>query len=614
MKKHPLATIVLIYILLSLVMLFSWQKKEINTVTGDEPHYLIMANGIVKYGSFEQTKPYQEEFRTHEIYKSGLAPKDAQPSPDNTHAVLGPHGLFSVHNIGLPLLLALPFMLGGVIGAKLLMVLGGALVVVAAWRFSSYFSLNKTHKFWAVTALAVSFPLLPAANQIYPDTLAGLLALTGLYWFLTAHHKRPRSLELLLAIAIAFLPWLQIKFTATFAVLVLAISARIYMDSKDLQRVLRILIIAGISCAVLAFYNYYAFGKFSGPYQSGALEINKTSLMVLLGLHIDQNQGFLITSPVNLIGLLALGWIYRCNRTFLLVWGLVFLSLIVPNALHPNWYGGGGFSGRFGWAAAIVFFVPTLYGLLEIGKHQERIFRVIIAGSLLLQLYFFYRYAIVGVNIYNRLGQVFFDDYSIFYSAIHSWMPMLYNVSWAYRYAPNYAWLVVACALLLIGFWGKEKLYTKMPALVTLLLALVFVSAFFKHEQFTGIAFVPAQLPSQTGKILGSERFAEQNLDKPGFVNYGPYYPLHKGKYQVTLTYSSSSGTSNIIGWFDVSNAASGTPVKQMPLHGTNNADQQLSIQFEVPQLQANKFEFRTHWDGSSNIDIKNIVLRQYDD
>jgi hypothetical protein len=52
----------------------------------------------------------------------------------------------------------------------------------------------------------------------------------------------------------------------------------------------------------------------------------------------------------------------------------VFLSLIVPNALHPNWYGGWSFSGRFQWAAAIAFIIPTICGLLFIAKRKEKIF------------------------------------------------------------------------------------------------------------------------------------------------------------------------------------------------------------------------------------------------
>lgn len=580
-------------------------------VTGDEPHYLVMSSGIIDYGSLEQTAPYLKEFKSWKIYKHGLAPKDAQPAPENTHAVLGPRGLFNVHNIGLPILLALPFMLGGIIGAKLFMIFCGALVAVAAWKFSSYFSKNEVYKFWGVTGATISLPLLPASNQIYPDILAGLIAIAGLYWFLTTPQRRTKSLEFFLATAIVFLPWLQIKFAATCLLLVIAISAKIYIDSKDLQRVFRLLIIAGASFTALAFYNYYAFGKVSGPYESGALEISKQSLMVLIGLHLDQNHGFLITNPLNFIGVLAIGWLYRFNRTFTVIWGLVFLSLIVPNALHPNWYGGGSFSGRFGVSAAVVFLIPVIYGLLEIGRKRKRIFQTIIAGGIFLQLYFFYQYTIVGVDLYNRGAKTWFDSYSIFYFPIHSWMPMLYNASWAYGYAPNYAWIILFSCLLLVGFLSQKKLYVKMSALAIFLVVLVFASGLLKHEQFDEISFTATQLPSQTGRLVDLSRLAEQNLDDPGFINYGPYYRTPKGNYVVTLTYSSSGEASNTIGSFDIFNAASGLQILKIPIYGTNNAIKELNIKFATTE-RSSLLEFRTFWNGSSNINMKNIILKNY--
>jgi hypothetical protein len=612
MKKYSLSVILVIYCFFSLATLILWNAKGINIVSGDEPHYLVIASGILKHGTLEQTAPYKEEFEARKIHKYGLAPKEAQPSPENTQAVAGAHGLFSIHNIGLPLLLGLPFMFGGVVGAKLGMIFFGALVVVMAWKFSSYFSENKVHQFWVVIAAAISLPLLPASNQIYPDVLAGLIALTGLYWFLAMHQQRTRIHETLLAISLVFLPWLQIKFAATCFVLVLAISAKAYFESKDPKMALRILMIAAASCIALALYNDYAFGKISGPYQSGALEISKTSLMVLLGLHFDQNQGFLIQNPINLIGILAIGWIYRFNRIFAFIWALVFLSLIVPNALHPNWYGGGSFSGRFEWAGATVFLIPTIYGLLEIGKSSEKIFRTIVAGSILLQLYFFYQYAVYGANLYNNGAGTLFNAYSIFYFPIYSWLPMLYDSSWAFRYAPNYVWLVLVCALLFMGFLSKEKFYNKAPVLIATFLALIFTSGFVTTHQPNEIIFNASQMLSQTGKTLISSRFAEQNIDKPGFINYGPYVPLRNGRYEVTLTYRSIGATSEVIGWFDIFNETTGAKISQIPIYGTNNLFQELKLNFETDQWKPNLFEFRTHWNGLSNLEVQKIFLKKY--
>lgn len=610
MKKNPLYIALLIYGIFSLATLYFWQSKEINAITGDEPHYLVISSGIVKQGSLEQTAPYREEFKAREIYKNGLAPEDAIPSPDNTHAILGGNGLFSVHNIGLPFVLAVPFFLGGVVGAKILMVFLGSLVIVCAWKFSSLFSENENHRLWAVIAATISLPLIPASNQIYPDVLAGLISITGLYWFFTVRKPRSTGLESLLTLTLVFLPWLQIKFAATCVVLVLSIALKIYFQSRDLKRVIRIFIIAGASCLALVAYNYYAFGKFSGPYQSGALEISKTSMMVLLGLHIDQNQGFILQNPVNLIGILAIGWIYKINRTFSLVWALVFLSLIVPNALHPTWYGGWSLSGRFQWAAAITFIIPSICGLLVIANNKKNIFKLIISSAIILQFYFFYIYAIDGARIYNKGLGTWFDDYAIFYYSIHEWLPMLYDSSWAYEYFPNYSWLFMCGNLLLFGFCGKNLL---INAKILLIISLVFIfSAGFQNNQAKNqVVFKASQLPSQTGTLIGLYRSARPNIDKQGFINFGPYLSMREGDYEVLFSYRSDAGYKNSIGWIDVYDANAANQLIKTKLNGTNNNVDVLKVKFKLTEWKSNSIEFRMYWDGASNLELRDVTLNR---
>jgi hypothetical protein len=86
--------------------------------------------------------------------------------------------------------------------------------------------------------------------------------------------------------------------------------------------ILMIAFLAG-SFAGLAANNLYAFGNAAGPFNA-EIEISKTSIMVLFGLLVDQNQGFLLQNPVMLLGLLLrdryLQPIGSCSR-----YGLLFL-------------------------------------------------------------------------------------------------------------------------------------------------------------------------------------------------------------------------------------------------------------------------------------------------
>lgn len=455
MKRYSICSLLLIYCICALGVFAVWRQAGFNGVTGDEPHYLVMANGLARHGALEQTVPYTEAFAPAEREKFGIPPESARFAPENMHTIVGAHGHFNMHNLGLPVLLALPFAAGGIVGAKLFMIFCGGLGVLVGWRVAGVFAPDPRQRWLAVCAACIGIPLVPAANQIYPDLLAGMLALLGLYWFSTTQGPRGRGAELALAVAVAYLPWLQIKFGPTCAVIVLAVVARIYRQSGDWQRIARILAIAGSSCLLLAAYNFYAYGKLSGPYLSDAIEASKTSVMVMLGLLFDQNQGFLLLNPVNFVGVLAIGWLYRANRPLAALWTIAFLSLIVPNGLHPNWYGGWCFSGRFGWAGAIVFMMPTLYGLLDIARRSATRFRMLVGLSALWQAGLFYHYSYGLVGLYNRDAATPFEHYSIFYGALHDWLPALYDVRWAYAYAPNYVWLAGGAVLLVTGCLRK---------------------------------------------------------------------------------------------------------------------------------------------------------------
>jgi hypothetical protein len=73
-------------------------------------------------------------------------------------------------------------------------------------------------------------------------------------------------------------------------------------------------------------------------------------------------------------------------------------SLIVPNSLHPAWYGGMSFAGRFNWPGAVVFMVPTLAGQLRsMPLPADFAGAVVIAISC--RATSFYLYAIEGADL-----------------------------------------------------------------------------------------------------------------------------------------------------------------------------------------------------------------------
>lgn len=454
MKKYYSAwTLIVVYITLSITMLFAWQQQNKSRVSGDEPNYLIVTYAICKYHTFEITQASQDNFDTGIIRPIKDYIPGTLPSSKNTDGKNASHGLFSVHNIGLPILLCIPFMIAGITGAKLCMIGLNSLLILFAWKISAIFSKQAKTRFIAVFMSCIGLPLLPASNQIFPDMLAGALVLGGIYWVMTMRYHRCITKEILGCIVIAFLPWLHIKFILCSTFFLLALCVTQYVYHKNVRRISLYCIIFLTSFFLLAMYNHYAFDQFSGPYVSGrALAYNKTSLMVFFGLFLDQNQGFILQNLVTLIGVAWLGMFYTQNKTLVLWLAIIFLSLLIPNALHHNWYGGHGFSGRFEWSASSVFVVVTLFGLIQFMNRLSKIKIIVLSTLACWQIYLFYRYAFQGLILYRRHEETPLADYSLFYGKISHWLPAFYNVNWAYQYLPNYAWLTFVLFIFFAGF------------------------------------------------------------------------------------------------------------------------------------------------------------------
>lgn len=609
-----LAVVVSLYLALAFATLLAAQARHTRPITGDEPHYLVMARGLVVYGTLEQTQPYRDAFATRAFFP-GWPAAGTEPTPQTTHAVVGPHGLYNVHNIGLPALIAIPYAIGGVFGVHAFLILCSALIVVLAWKITGVWTTHTAIRLWSVVAVAVALPFLPASSQIYPDLLAGVIALLGCYWFMTAERRRALLTLLGLATVVAFLPWLQLKFAPACALLVVAIIAKSMFSTRSARTVIVLGAVSVASFVALALYNRYAFGQITGPYQTGALVANRTSLMVLLGLHYDQNQGLLLQNPLALLGVVGIGWMTIKHRVESALVLLVFASLIVFNAMHPAWYGAYSFSGRFAWSAAAVFVVPTLYALVQLGERRPRVFGPIVAASVLVQSYFFVQYAVLAVDLYNRTRLfeahgVLVDSYSVLFYPLQRWLPAFTDPGSAFHYGPNLAWAIVLATLLIAGFVRRRWLAATTPYLAIGLVAGCFVSGLFTTRLRERVQLVPRYLPSEIGAPSGTARVARPGSDRPGFLTFGPFLPMRAGTYRITLTYTSDGDGVVPVGTFDVAGVTDGPPLATVPIPSTNGVARTIECQVTIDQWNPELLQFRTSWNGTSTLTVQSVELQ----
>lgn len=600
-----------LYLALAVTALLIWDADDRHAITGDEPHYLVVASAIARDHTFENTAAYAREFRTREIYPSGLAAPDAVPTPENTHAVSGPRGLYNVHNIGLPVLLALPLAAGGVLAAKLTMVALNSAVVGACWVATGVYTERARARVWATSVAAVTAPFVFAAGQVYPDVLAGSIVLFGLCRF-AALARDPRAGPTAIAAALlAGAPWLQLKFTAAVLLVGAALSLRGYLATRSRAAVVAVAAPLSTSLALLAFYNWYAFGRLTGPYGDEAIEPGERGAMVLAGLHVDVNQGWLWQAPVWLVGIAALGALIVRRQAVGALALAAYLVLLVPNALHPNWYGGDSLSGRFFWTAGAVLLLPTVAGLLVLERRYRPLAVVVtlVAGA---ALAWQYAAAVFGDGaLVRRSTSTMARDYPIHWGPLGLLLPKLYTPSWAWAQPSMWAALAIVPAALWIGLSGPRGRYPAavrfgplgVAAVATLALGIAF-RAPDRSE------FDLSRLSHQVGAQAGEGWSV--GAGSAGFMVYGALTTLADGRYEVRLEYRSDAETGTRIGTSDVLRWPQGEERAAVPVHGTEGAWRHVDVPFQVTDGR-DLFEFRVHANGLANVELADLTVVRLD-
>lgn len=168
---------VLIVAIASVVFVSRGYEEKPSYLSGDEPHYIMLTDNLVHYGNFDLKLSYRDH-RSRLYYPWGpLAP---HKSPIFTES--SPHW-YSIHTIGLPLLMAGPYMLGGVMGARIFLILLQLCLIPLFYLIvRRYIKLGKKQLF--AMALLVFNPLYwQNVGAIMPDLVIITLAAAALVLF-----------------------------------------------------------------------------------------------------------------------------------------------------------------------------------------------------------------------------------------------------------------------------------------------------------------------------------------------------------------------------------------------------------------------------------------------
>lgn len=382
--------------------------------TGDEPHYLVLAESVVRDGDLKVANNYaQENYRDY--YPGALTPHVL--GGDNPHT-----RRYSPHAPGLALIIAPAFAVFAYWGATALLAAVAALGTAFVWSGSYLLtrSLAAAWFGWAVVTLTV--PMALFGSLIYPDPVAATAVAIGV-WAITRSataklsksgpslitdppSARIWSSAILMGVSgsIALLPWLHTRLAILAALLAVVLLPRIWADSgaRRLTHVCAFVLPLIVSSVVWLIYVQLLFGSIDprSPF-GGHLPVSDADMINgLAGIFADQEFGLLTNAPVYIVAFSGVWLLWRRNARLAAEIAVIAVPYTLVIGGFRGWSGGHCPPARlvlpvllpFGATAALVWSASGING--------RRIALVLLAASV----------ALVSLMTFVQAGALAYND------------------------------------------------------------------------------------------------------------------------------------------------------------------------------------------------------------
>src|SRR5262249_3834614 len=273
------------------------------------------------------------------------------------------------------------------------------------------------------------------------DLIAGLLGLYLLYHiargFPVGDRRWPRLL--CLAVAAGALPWLHHRHLPVAATFDAAFLVRFLYDSgaegraawsSARSRALRsahLVVLVGVMLALQMLELAYTLWLV-GPlvYPAPPHFLGWYSIMIALGLHLDQFHGIFFQNPLFFAALAGLPIFIRRTPRLFALWVLIYALSVAPVTMHPSGYGGWAFAGRYDWDFAPVAIFPLGHFMAWLLQRRAGgpVLAALLAAALAVQAQFASRWVLSdGVLIQDTSRPLWALDG--FYGDLYGVLPVL---------------------------------------------------------------------------------------------------------------------------------------------------------------------------------------------
>jgi hypothetical protein len=316
---------------------------------GDEPHYLVLTQSILDDGDLRIDDNHaRADYRAY--FNAPLKPDHIVP-PASDGAI------YSIHPVGVSLIVAPGFRAGGYAGASLTIALVGTLAGLLLWRALSAITGSTRAATFGWLAIVTSAPFVLHGFAIYPEIPAACATVFAVLW---RRQSQSLAVAVVRGIAIGVLPWLGTKYAPMAAVVALLI---VWRSRGNLARVAATALPAlALGAAWLAWF-WWIWGTPlpTAPYGTAHQMAISHLAAGLPGLFFDQEYGVFSVAPV--LAFAIVGWwrLWRTGgdmRALARETLLPMVALALTVGAYAMWWGGSAPPGRQITAALPLLGVP----------------------------------------------------------------------------------------------------------------------------------------------------------------------------------------------------------------------------------------------------------------
>ena len=308
--------------------------------SGDEPHYLVIAQSLWRDGDLKiENNHARGDYE--EYYHRELKPDYLTRGADQE--------IYSIHPVGLPVLLAPVYAAGGYPAVVGLLILMGATAAAIAWWWTLGTLNAPGAATFAWAAIVGSAPFLFNTFTVYPEIAAALAVMVALVTTVRANPANPGVTRWIgVGVACGCLPWLSTKYAPMSAALLLVALGRLKSEPASLLRNPKVWAVAAPYALSLAgwfafFYAIWGIPLPTAPYGSNVQTSPINLLFGAPGLFFDQEYGLLAAAPVYVLAATGLYQMWRAggeSKRLAIEILFVFAALLGTVGSHRLWWGG----------------------------------------------------------------------------------------------------------------------------------------------------------------------------------------------------------------------------------------------------------------------------------